>query len=139
ADAFTRTLDPELEALRQFGRREANILYRKEIEDAGLELTDKGKRVLDDERRSASDVEVDAVRRETVEAFDRNLPAYKSPALPYGKEAPTLPSGKPRPAVSAKAMLDDLSNSASDPLVKTQAARVKERLLDDVNIYIVPK
>lgn len=131
-------LEREFFDLQQFGRREANAMQRQEIKDAGLELTDNGKKILDPKPPKAVD-DVEAVRQERRESWDRIIPSGKTPALRYGEEVPLLPSGKPRPAVSAKAMLGDISKSTQDPMIGPLAARLLDQIADDVNVYITPK
>lgn len=139
-------LDTEMEALKRFGRREANAIQRQELKDAGLDLTQNGKIILDDPEgalkrlgisRDASDVRVE---KASIPTYDRELPSGNLPALKRGEEVPMLPSGKPRPAQSAKAILNSIANDkAGDPMIGPLAARLMDQLVDDVDIYIMPK
>lgn len=130
-------LERQFYDLQQFGRREMNALQRQELKDAGLELTDNGKKILDPKPPKALD-DVEAVRKETA-TWDRSIPAGTTPGMKFGVEKPTFPSGKPRPAVSAKGILGDLASTTQDPMVGPLAARLASQLRDDVDVYISPK
>nr|WEM05539.1 internal virion protein [Ralstonia phage BOESR1] len=123
--------------LQQFGRKEANTLQRQEIKDAGLELTDNGKKILDLEPPKALD-DVQAVRDEKLK-WDREIAARETPAMAQDVEKPSLPSGAPRPAVSTKGMLEELTKSTQDEMVGPLAKRLLDQIKDDVDIYITPK
>lgn len=145
-------LERELLRIQQYGQKEVNRLRISELEDAGLTLTDKGKSVFM-RSRGLGDSEVDAVRSEwrgvkvedvpsrqrNAPLYERDVPAGKIAALDHGQEVPMRADGKPFEAVSARAMLQDLADTAKDKLIGPLAKRVADQLVDDVNVYWVPK
>ncbi|QDB71025.1 internal protein D [Bordetella phage vB_BbrP_BB8] len=141
-------LESELLRIQQYGSREASRIQAKELEDAGLVLTENGKRILGG--RGLGESEIDAIRSEwrgakvediprSVPRFEREFPAGQIADLKYGDEVPLDPKGKPYPAQSARAILQDLATNAKDKLIGPLAQRIADQLLDDVNVYFVPK
>lgn len=143
-------LEAEFLRIQQYGQREASRIRVGELEDAGLILTDRGRAILNP--RGLGESEIDAIRsewrgvkvedipsRQRTPVFEREFPAGKIASLEYGAEVPRRPNGTPYEAMSARAVLQDLAENAKDALVGPLAKRVAEQLLDDVNVYWVPK
>lgn len=142
-------LESEFLRIQQYGQKELSRLRIDELEDAGLVLTDRGKRILTP--RGLGESEIDAVRSEWRGAkvedlpvpdapkFEREFAAGKIAALQYGQEVPLKPNGKPYEAMSAKAILQDLADNAKDAVIGPLAKRLADQLLTDLNVYAVPK
>lgn len=143
-------LEQEFLRIQQYGQREANRIRIGELEDSGLILTDRGKTIFSG--RGLGESEIDAVRsewrgakvedipsRQVTPEFERELRAGQVAGLGEGREVPIKLDGKPYDALSARAILKDLGDTAKDTLVGPLAKRVADQLLDDVNVYWVPK
>jgi muramidase (phage lysozyme) len=132
------TLGAEIEALENWAAKQARSIQVKELNEAGLEVTELGKKVLDpDGSITAKSVDpvTDAVRKE-----DAEVPTHVvvSSSVDW---VPRLPNGQPRtPTSSMKKMLDELAND-SDPELSLFAKRFKEvtNSWQDVPVYTVPK
>lgn len=141
-------LESEYLRLQEYGQREAARLQVKELEDAGFVLTDKGRSILSS--RGLGESEIDVIRSEwrgvkvedipqRTPRFDREFEAGDVAALRRGDEAPLNSKGVPYPAQSARAILRELSENASDRFIGPLAKRVADQLLDDVKVYYVPR
>lgn len=111
------TFTQEIDDLAKFGQKTAANIQKQEFKEAGLDLTEKGKRTLDPEYRQEQikKVETEAIRAE-------------------GKAAS---SGIASPG-SARESLESLIKSTDDK-VSAIARRFSEQLPDDVKIVQVTK
>lgn len=124
-------------SLSRWAQKEAARVQEQEIKEAGLQVTEAGKKILDPDLRDdvALNVEVINVRDETTPLFERNVGRVDSEptigSLTRGTE-------RPRPAGSVKETLVKISDEGT-PEEKLIANRLNEQVGDDVNIYEVPK
>lgn len=125
---------PEAEALQKFGQKTATSIQIKEIEEAGFQLTEKGRKQLDPEYRAKEiqKAEIDAIKTES-----KSIPMMERSSS-YTEFVPTTKSGKAYAASSTKAELEKLAKSA-DPSVAGPAARLLEQIGDDLPFYVLPK
>lgn len=124
----------EARDLAKWAQKEVNSIQVKELSEAGLELSEKGKKVFDPTYRAeaAAKAEVEAVKAEAKE-----IPKFKVESN-WTDFEPKTPSGKPYPSKPATAVLDELAQSA-DPKVAALAKILREQVGDDVKLYTLPK
>lgn len=124
----------ETEALAKFGQKTMTQIQQTEIEQAGLTLTEKGRKIIDPEYRAqqVEKAEIEAIRTES-----KSIPTFER-ASQFTDYVPTTKGGKPFTPVSTKAELAKLAKS-SDPTVAGPAARLLEQIADDLPWYVLPK
>lgn len=124
----------ESEALARFGQKTVTQIQKQEIEQAGLQMTELGKRVIDPEYRAkqVEQAELEAIRQES-----KSIPTMERNST-WSNYVPTTKSGKPYTPTSTRDELSKLAKS-SDPTVAGPAARLLEQLADDLPWYTLPK
>lgn len=130
AGIFTKEVDD----LARWGQKTASSIQKQEFKEAGLELTEKGKKTLDPEYRAkeVQKAEIEAIRQES-----KSIPTMER-ASQYTDFVPTNSSGKKFTPSSTRDELAKLAKSA-DPSVAGPAARLLEQLADDLPWYTLPK
>jgi muramidase (phage lysozyme) len=115
--------------------RQAGMIQQQEIKDAGLTVTELGKKVFDPDARNDAllDLDVQGVRGESPSVFSRTDVSNVDAVPTVGSKTPTE-----RPAGSAKQVLSEIAESGT-PEQKLVASRLMQQLPDDVNVYVVPK
>lgn len=128
------TLAVEAQDLARWGQKTAANIQKQEFKDAGLELTEAGKRHLDPVYRQEQVVkqEMEAIRQEA-----KSIPTMER-ASQYTEFVPRNSSGKAFTPGSTKDELAKLAKS-SDPSVAGPAARLLEQIADDLPWYTLPK
>jgi hypothetical protein len=128
------TFTDEVTDLARFGQKELTKLNIKEIEEAGLTLTEKGRKTLDPQYRQeqVAKAEIEAIRQEA-----KSIPTYERTAA-YTDFVPTNSGGKPYQAGSTRQALEQLSKN-TDEVISKLASRLLEQLSDDIPFYVVPK
>lgn len=124
----------EVDDLAKWGQKTASNIQKQEFKDAGVELTEKGKKSLDPEYRAAQveKAEIEAIRQEA-----KSIPTMER-ASQYTDFVPTNSGGKKFAPGSTRDELVALAKSA-DPAVAGPAARLLEQLADDLPWYNLPK
>jgi muramidase (phage lysozyme) len=124
----------EVNDLARFGQKELTKIQIKEIEDAGLQITEKGKKTLDPQYRQEQiqKAEIDAIRQEA-----KNIPTYERTAA-HTDFIPQNSGGKPYQAGSTREALETLTKN-TDPVISKLASRLLEQLSDDIPFYVLPK
>lgn len=122
----------------KWAQKQAGTIQQQEIKDAGLTVTESGKKIFDPEARDDTlfDVDVQGVREETTPLFVRTDTARVDATPTIGSLAKG--TQRERPAGSAKQVLGEIAESGT-PEQKLVASRLMEQLPDDVNVYTVPK
>lgn len=125
------------EAFARWAQKEAGKIQQQEISEAGLTTTAAGKKVLDPELRDDPLVDSDtlAIRDESTPLFEITTRGVDQQPAIGSVGRGTL---RPREAGSAAKVLDEIA-SAGTAEEKLFAARLREQIADDVNVYEVPK
>jgi hypothetical protein len=125
----------ETEALAKFGQRTAATIEKEELKQAGLTITEKGRKTLDPEYRAA---QVEKAELEAIRTESKAIPTMENSSR-YTDWQPT--NSKGRAAYTPASTRDELSKLAksSDPSVAGPAARLLEQLGDDLPWYTLPK
>jgi hypothetical protein len=124
----------EGEALAKLGQRTLKEIQTTEIEQAGLTLTEKGKRIIDPQYRTkeVQKAEIEAIRTES-----KAIPTSERASV-HTEYTPKNSSGKPYPAQSTREELGKLIKSA-DQYVSTLAKRLLDQMGDDIPWFTVAK
>lgn len=125
----------EAEALAKVGQREMNAVQKAEIQSAGLELTEKGKRVLEPEYRAQV---VAQQETETLKQEVKQIEQFNRKPSQFTEFEPTNSGGKKYQPNSTIEYLNKISNS-EDKVNAALAKRMLEQLPEDLPFYVVPK
>ena len=125
----------EAEALSKYAQKEMNAVQKAEFQSAGLELTDRGKRVFDTEFRAQTVAQQEV---ETIKQESKQIPKYERPSSEFTEWVPTNSKGKKYEAGSTMEYLNKIV-SGEDKINSALAKRILEQLPEDIPFYLVPK
>lgn len=132
-------LSDEQARLAEWAATQARKMQLKELDDAGLEVTDLGKKIIDPDGK-AVDTKVNPEVR-TVREEVKEIPPTMEVRSQFADWVPRMPDGTPRkPMSTMKRMLDDLSKDV-DAELSLLAKRLREQVetWTDVPIFQVSK